>query len=301
MKQFKESTYEKAQEAYRELDFPKAWRLIIKSMTDNPGPQPGIGMLKHLCQVIGFSAPEGFDEAAVMALLDRNLSLPYPDPGSFSARSLVHKVARRWQAAREDAFMAVWSNRTAGDENNHHRYLFELAYLWKNQGRPDVFTPLALSIPWSILLFRSSRMTPLPRKIMEERTVTVNFDGPPVKTLRAVVALKGSFCILQSARPVKSGKKLLRHLEILHKNKVPFGLGFIPPPGTASDPALSSLDLPQGSIPATPGQCPYSAVIDNYTLTVCPLAESLVKPAQPKMQEFWQVSVAPKPQCFCGK
>lgn len=288
---------EKARAAYRNLDIPGTYHLVLDSIREDPGNFKAYFTLKDVMSTIAFSYPEIFDGERIKELFRLSLAIDPNVPILWNQLSRLHKILNDYEMAEEAAFLSVIHGNTRSHWFNQIYSLFDLAYVYKNMGRMDIFTGVVFSIPWNVNIHRRIKRIAIPREILRKRTTPVNFAIPPIRFIRELKEEKFHLLSLEGQHPAR--EQFLRLLSALDKKKIPFSFFHIPPLVFMAGLSREQKHLTR-LIPSDPSSC-YAAIQigDNFTLHICPAMEKEIKPILSSVSPPWKIVIEKYSFCEC--
>ncbi len=288
---------EKARYAYRNLDIPKTYHLVLDSIQADPGNFKAYYSLKNVMSTVAFSYPEIFDAEKIKELFRLSLAVDPYSPILWNQLGRLHRILDDYDRAEEAVFRSVIYGNTRSHWFNQIYSLFELGYLYKNIGRMDIFTNITFSVPWNVNILRKIKTLAFPSEILKRRTTAVNFNVPPIRFLRELDEKKFHLLSLEGERPTR--ELFLRLLTALGRTKVQFSFFSIPPQVfmTGLTPEQKQLT---GLVPSIPSSC-YAAlqIADNFTIQICPVMERKISHILSSIQAPWKIIVNKYSFCEC--
>ena len=288
-----------SREAYRNLDIPGAFRLVLDSIETDPAHFKAYFTLKNVMSTVAFSRPELFDYERIVKLFRKSLEIDPQVPILWNQLGRLHKLHFKYEEAEEALFKGVMFGNDKSHWFNQMYNIFELGYVYKNLGQMDVFNRVVFATPWNVNIHRKIRRVALPVEILEKRLAVIDFKIPPIKFIRKLEEIPGRYHFLSLGDKVPNKDKLLRLLAALDKKGVLFSLFHIPPLVL-----FAGLDPQQKKItryiPSTSLECPAAIMTEpGYRLKICPVLMEKVSSIVKHVEKPWQVAVEKYPFCRC--
>lgn len=288
---------EKARAAYRNLDIPETYRLVLKSIEADPGNFKAYFTLKNVISTVAFSYPEIFDGERIKELFRLSLSIDSQTPILWNQLSRLHKILEDYDMAEEAAFRSVIYGDTRSHWFNQMYSLFDLGYVYKNMGQMYIFSSIVFSLPWNVSIHRRIGKIAIPVDVLKKRTVSVDFSVPPIKFIRGLD--ENIFHLLSLEGQTPTREQFIRLLAALDNKKIPFSFFHIPPLVFMAGLSRGQKHL-TALIPSEPSSCYASLRLGRgFTLHICPAMEKEIKPILPFVKPPWKVKIEKYSFCEC--
>lgn len=286
-----------ARSAYRSLDIPGAYHLVVDSISADPGNFKAYFTLKNVMSTVAFSYPEIFDGERIKELFRRSLAIDPQVPVLWNQLSRLHKILEDYEMAEETAFRSVVYGNTRSHWFNQMYSLFDLGYVHKNLGRMDIFTGIVFSIPWNVNIHRRIKAVAIPRDVLKKRIVKIDFNIPPIKFIRDLDERRFHLLSLEDSTPAR--EQFLKLLTALDRKKTQFSFLHIPPLVFMAGLSREQKHLTR-LIPSDSASCYAALQIGNdFMLHICPAMEREIKPILSSLTPPWKIVIEKYSFCEC--
>lgn len=290
--------FEKSREAFMNLELTEAYEKSLQSLTADPSNYMVYPNLKIFIQSVGFGRPDVYDHQRTGNVIEQSLrAIPFI-PIVHNVRGIYYKIEGEFEKAEDSFFRAVHLNRSAKDVPAHVSFLFDLAFVYKNVGKLDIFTQLALSMSWNQLLFRRFSQLALPDEIYRKRMLEVDPSRPPISTLRTVKQNPDLFYLVKFNTKTVKADFLKTFLGAINRLKANFAF-FHMVDNEILKKDHSIKNLAKRKIPLTVLQCPAAARIDDFELVVCPSLYRRIQIVIKRIKSPWTVKQKKYGFCPC--
>ena len=288
---------EKAGAAYRNLDIPGTYHLVLDSIKADPGNFKAYFTLKEVMSTVAFSYPQIFDGERIKELFHLSLAIDPYIPILWNQLSKLHKILNNYEMAEEAAFRSVIHGNTRSHWFNQMYNLFDLGYIYKNMGQMEIFTEVVFSIPWNVNIHRRIKGIAIPREILKKRITPVNFNIPPIRFIRELKNDRLHLLSLEEQTPTR--EQFIRLLTALEKKNIQFSFFHIPSTVFMAGLSCKEKHLTK-QIPSTPASC-YAALQTgkDFTLHICPAIEKEINPILSSVNSPWKIVIEKYHFCEC--